>query len=111
MIDKEADKALIQKMDVVPDALRHYPKIKSPAFAKCPKMLEKLNYQLKVVNFVVATGVIQETIRIINIRVSNNILTIPWSVVVLMVIKSTTTCRIQLSERQYKPSIIYTDPC
>jgi hypothetical protein len=71
MTDNEVDKDLIHKMDVVQNALKLYQKIRNLACAKYQKVLEKLNYQRKVVNFVVVMDVIPEIIRNINTRVNN----------------------------------------
>jgi hypothetical protein len=71
MTDNEVDKVLIHKMDVVQNALRLYQKIRNLACAKYQKVLEKLNYQRKVVNFVDVMDAIPEIIRSINIRVNN----------------------------------------
>jgi hypothetical protein len=71
---KKIEIVLIRKMDAVKSVLGHCQRIEKRAYVKFQKMFVKLNFDLKVVNYVAATVVIRETLMKITNTHLNSIL-------------------------------------
>lgn len=68
--DREVEKVLIQKTDVVLNASKLFPKTKNHVCVKSQKKLEKPNYHQRAANYVDVMDAILEIIKITNILVS-----------------------------------------